>query len=59
MQAGVAKKRSEVTVPAGLTKLFNHAIFDWGLYSGVQPQLDTREVRTRKSSRTSSTKHPH
>jgi hypothetical protein len=44
LQAGGAKKASEVTIPAGLTKLFNHPIFDWGLFSGLQEQLRTREV---------------
>lgn len=46
IEAGVEKKNNEVKIPAGLTKLFNHPVFDWGLYSGVQKQLldHTREV---------------
>jgi hypothetical protein len=45
MQAGPSGDALEITVPAGLSRLFKHPVLDWGLMTKTQQSLFSREVR--------------
>ncbi len=44
LQAGGGSDSLEVSVPAGIARLFKHPVLDWGLNSVGQTALQSREV---------------
>lgn len=44
LEAGARNGGALVSVPAGITRLFKHPVFDWGLSSVKQQQLSARDI---------------